>query len=177
MKTFREFIEFIEEYGIEEALKIVKKREIPDKRDDIITTIHKKEIDVAKEEFGSLYVGKIDDIIVKKSRHVKEIRDGEKFPRDFGLDNEFLLSKIVKAMKSSDFKEDETVRIIYKNLDQKYDLAVISKHKNLITVITLIQQSKPTASKLIPLKHEGEINIIVEKWEEDLLEGIFIIVD
>ena len=163
--------------ALTEALKIVKKGfDKPDKRQDITKDIHNKEIDTAKKDMDPYVVGNANGVLVKKSMHAHEVRDGQSKPRDYGMDNDYILDLAKKVMAKPLFKKNEKTLVIYRNKKGKYDKMVVELEGRVFKIITIIQGNKRQPYDYMRGIHSKSKHVLVEQAkefaEECLNEGI-----
>ena len=149
MITFKEYI-------IDEALKIMKKRDTeskPNNKPRESKGNFEKKIDISY----------FDDVQIVKSKHIKETRDGQQVPRDDGLRDAVILKAIKKAWKKG-LKPNTKTIITYKNKKKKYDMIVIDwqQSQNKIILVTSIQDSKDTPKGYFGPSHKNDAKIMTE---------------
>ena len=147
---------------------------IPDKRDDLINGVHVKDIKDTKDSFASHIVGIVNDITVYKSIHSGEIRDGDGSPRDYGVDNNFLLNIIRKLFLRPTYNPKKKTMVAYKNAKKKFDLMVISPLENKsLTIITIIQGNESSAQNYFGPSHMQDQKAMIESIGD--IEDFYII--
>ncbi len=124
------------------GIRIVKRARDQGKDDREMhkATAHAKEIDTGEDD---LFVANIDGILVVKSRHMKEVRDGQSHPRDYYMDNEYITKVIKKLIKKPNFKPGKTM-VAFRNKKGKYDLLAINYDQRFrtIKIITFIKKDR-----------------------------------
>jgi len=139
-----------------EALRIKQKAsQKPDKRQNIMRDIHDKEVD-------DYLIGEIGDITIKKSKHSKEIRDGDFASRDSGVANDLLLSVFRKLFLKPEFRPRKKYAVVFKNAKGKWDLMVVELNRKELTIITIIKKNARTPYDAKASKRDTQENIIVE---------------
>jgi len=142
----------------QEALRIKQKASSkPDKRQNIMKDIHDKEVD-------DYLVGEIGDITIKKSRHSKEIRDGDFAGRDAGIANDLLLSVFRKLFMKPEFRPRKRYAIVFKNAKGKWDLMVVELNKKELTIITIIKKNATSPFLAKASKRDTQENLIIENF-------------
>jgi len=140
----------------QEALRIKQKASSkPDKRQNIMKDIHDKEVD-------EYLVGEVGDITIKKSRHSKEIRDGDFAGRDSGIANDLLLSVFRKLFLKPEFRPRKRYAISFLNSKNKWDLMIVELNKKELTIITIIKKNARTPYDAKASKRDSQIDIIIE---------------
>lgn len=109
-----------------------------------------------------LFVGNANGFKVYKSNHSTEKRDSKE--RDHGIKNELIIRVLEKALKKG-LKENSRTMLVYKNTKGRYDLMVVSKNNNSITIITFIQERKKQPEEYFTPKHKKDNKMILESTE------------
>ena len=145
-----------------------------DKRDDLIKGVHDKDIKDTKDSFASHIVGIVNGITVYKSVHSGEIRDGDGSPRDYGVDNDFLLNIFRKLFLRPTYNPKKKTMVAYKNAKKKFDLMVISPLENKsLTIITMIQGNESSAQNYFGPSHMQDQKAMIESISD--IEDFYII--
>jgi hypothetical protein len=145
-----------------------------DKRDDLIKDIHDKDIKATKDSLADHTVGIVNGITVYKSVHSGEIRDGDGSPRDYGVDNEFLLTVFRKLFLRPTYNPKKKTMVAYRNAKKKFDLMVISPLENKsVTIITMIQGNESSAQNYFGPSHVQDQKAMVESI--GVIEDFYII--
>ena len=140
MKTFKEI-------AIEEGLKIVNKK-----------------ADKIKQDFSDIDISYFDNCEIIRTKHTKEIRDGELVPRDNGLRDAIILKTVKKAWKKG-LQPNKKTMITYKDKkSKKYDLLIIEWlfSQNKIVLVTSIQDKKDMPKYYFGPKHKDDLKIMTE---------------
>ena len=143
IKTFKEI-------ALEEALKIVKKKQEK-------PTISSEPIDISH----------FDECEIIRTKHTKETRAGQLVPRDDGLRDAIILKAVKKAWKKG-LKPNTKTMITYKNKKKKYDMIVIEwkdKQKKII-LVTSIRDGKDAPKYYFGPKHKNDEKIMTESHIE-----------
>jgi hypothetical protein len=152
MKTFKDYI-------LAEALRIVKKN-TPAK------PLNKPR--ETKDNFKpAIDVSYFDNVEIVRSKHSKEIRDGQLVSRDDGLRDAVILKAIKKAWKKGLRANTKTV-ITYKNKKKKYDMIVIDwkQSQDKIILITSIQDNKNSPKTYFRQSNKTQDKIMTEQFNE-----------
>jgi len=163
MKTFREYA-----YDIDEALKIVKKKS--DQGNQNNQNTYKRPRETKGNFEKKIDISYFDTVQIIKSKHIKEIRDGELVPRDEGLRDAVILRVIKKAWKKG-LKPNTKTMITYKNKKKKYDMIVVDwqKSQNKIILVTSIQDSKDSPRMYFGPSHKNDPQIMTESYNEIIM--------
>lgn len=141
MRTFRDI-------AIQEALKIVKKKG-------------------QEKEQRKIDISHFDECDIIRTKHTKEVRDGQDVPRDDGLRDAVILRVVKKAWKKG-LQSDTKTMVTYKNKKKKYDMIVIEwkqKQKKII-LVTSIQDGKESPKLYFTPKHKNDEKIMTERVME-----------
>ena len=125
-----------------EALKFVKraKEQGKDDREYHKATSHADDIDKEAED---LFVANMNGTLIVKSRHMKEIRDGQKNARDADWDNDYMIKVFKKLFLKPTFRPGKSM-VAFRNKKGKYDLLAINYDARFKTlkVITYIKKNR-----------------------------------
>jgi len=155
-------IRTFKEIALEEALKIVKKKSDSENSKPVGTNAPEKRIDVSY----------FDSCQIIRTKHTKEVRNGQQVPRDDGLRDAIILKAVKKAWKKG-LKPGKTM-VTYKNKKKKYDMIVIdwNERENKIILVTSIQDSKEQPKFYRTAKHQGEPFIMTENYNSFVIDEI-----
>jgi len=150
MKTFKEI-------ALEEALRIVKKNQP--------VTPQNTPRETKKPFSAKIDVSYFDSVKIIRTKHTKEVRDGELNARDNGLRDATILKAIKKAWKKG-LEPGVKTMITYKNKKKKYDMIVIEwqKSQNKIILVTSIQDSYKTPKQYFTPSHKNDAKIMTESF-------------
>lgn len=172
-----------------EALKFVKrsKDQGKDDREYHKATTHADDIDKEAED---LFVANMNGTLIVKSRHMKEIRDGQKNARDADWDNDYMIKVFKKLFLKPAFRPGKSM-VAFRNKKGKYDLIAINYDARFKTlkVITYIKKGRRGGYEAFSTNRDYDKNpkIVIEalsemgldaQLAEELLEyNQFVVVD
>lgn len=156
MKDFRELL-------LLEALRIVKKKSDQPMETTIPTEPVIQKLSKSEEKRLVGEPNEIPNTFIIKSTHATEVRQGERFPRDYRVRDAVIVRTLKKAHKKGFNQKSGISMITYKNKDKKYDVMVCHWIKNKIIIITMIQAGKESPNQFFSGKHKNKTRFMVEK--------------
>ena len=100
-----------------EALRIVKKKQDDDNRQDLMRDIHNQEIEDAKPLKNQ--IGEINGLPVVKTEHTFQKREGEMNTRGEGIKDSILIKALKAGIKKGFSQKTGKTLITFKNKKQK----------------------------------------------------------
>lgn len=173
-----------------EALKFVKRAKVQGADDREYHKAVAHDIEVGKSDEEDLFIANMNGTLIVKSRHMKEIRDGQKNARDADWDNDYMKKVFKKLFLKPAFRPGKSM-VAFRNKKGKYDLIAINYDARFKTlkVITYIKKGRRGGYDAFSTNREYDKNpkIVIEalsemgidsQLAEELLEyNQFVVVD
>lgn len=158
-----------------EALRIVKRASKQGKDDREVHKAVAHSAEIEKQDTDELFVANINGILVVKSRHMKQVRGGEKNARDAYFDNDYMAKVFKKLFLKPTFRPGKS-QVAFRNKNGKYDLMAIHYEPKFrtIKIITFIKKNQSRAFDTYSTNrdYKNDAKVMVEEFAEMGIDSI-----